>query len=79
MHCAVHMFCWIRVRFSKYIEEGHTMQDFKDVSENHWAYMAIKELSDKGIINGYPDGTFKPDKPITRAEVCSIISSILED
>ena len=63
----------------KYIEEGHTMQDFKDVSENHWAYMAIKELSDKGIINGYPDGTFKPDKPITRAEVCSIISSILED
>lgn len=36
---------------------------FKDVDESHWAYEAIKELSDDGILVGYEDGTFKPDEP----------------
>lgn len=51
---------------------------FTDVPKTHWAYKAIEELAEKGLINGYEDGTFKPDAPITRAEVAIIISRIEE-
>ena len=58
-----------------YYKEMDDMK-FKDVPETHWAYKAIEELADKGIINGYEDGTFKPDEFITRAEVATLISKI---
>ena len=45
---------------------------FPDVSANHWAAAQIKELSEKGVIVGYPDGTFKPDDNVTRAEFASM-------
>ncbi len=41
---------------------------FPDVNSNHWAAAQIKELSEMGVIVGYPDGTFKPDDNVTRAE-----------
>lgn len=41
--------------------------EFKDI-KGHWAEKEIKEGAKKGIIKGYPDGTFRPDKPLTRAE-----------
>ncbi len=41
---------------------------FPDVAANHWAAAQIKELSEQGVIVGYPDGTFKPDNNVTRAE-----------
>ena len=63
----------------KYIEEESKVTRFKDVPETHWAYKAIEELAEKGIINGYEDGTFKPDAPITRAEVAAIISRMKEN
>ncbi|NRF93310.1 cadherin-like beta sandwich domain-containing protein [Paenibacillus frigoriresistens] len=48
-----------------------------DVS-NHWAKESINVLASHGIINGYEDGTFKPDKKITRAEIIAIISRIVD-
>lgn len=45
---------------------------FPDVAANHWAAAQIKELSQKGVIVGYPDGTFKPDSNVTRAEFASM-------
>ena len=45
---------------------------FPDVSANHWAAAQIKELSQSGVIVGYPDGTFKPDENVTRAEFASM-------
>ncbi len=46
---------------------------FSDIS-GHWAEKQIERIADKGIISGYPDGTFKPDAPITRAEFAKIAS-----
>lgn len=46
---------------------------FNDVSSDFWAYEAISELSNKNIINGYLDNTFKPEANITRAEFAKII------
>jgi len=45
---------------------------FPDVSKNHWAANQIEILSEKGVIVGYPDGTFKPDDNVTRAEFASM-------
>lgn len=38
-------------------------QSFKDVPQDHWAFAYVEAGKDLGIVNGYPDGTFKPDKP----------------
>jgi hypothetical protein len=45
---------------------------FPDVSVDHWAAKQIDILSDEGVIVGYPDGTFKPDENVTRAEFASM-------
>ncbi|MGG1552818.1 chondroitinase-B domain-containing protein [Paenibacillus ferrarius] len=41
--------------------------------QGHWAEASVRELVKRGAINGYPDSTFKPDSPITRAEFVSVI------
>lgn len=46
---------------------GNDMK-FKDTS-GHWAEKAIDEITNAGIMNGFPDGTFRPDEPMTRAQV----------
>lgn len=48
---------------------------FSDIS-NHWSSPFVNVLSDKNIINGYDDGTFKPDNNITKAEFYKIINSL---
>lgn len=45
---------------------------FPDVADGYWAAPQIKELSEQGIIVGYPDGTFKPDDNVTRSEFASM-------
>ncbi|WAM34563.1 S-layer homology domain-containing protein [Caldicellulosiruptor morganii] len=46
---------------------------FSDLPQNHWAYNAVKFMVERGIITGYPDGTFRPDNPVTRAEFARIM------
>ena len=45
---------------------------YPDVDENYWAYPQINKLTEKGVIIGYPDGTFKPDANVTRAEFAAM-------
>lgn len=45
---------------------------YPDVDANHWAAPQIKLLSEQGVIVGYPDGTFKPDANVTRAEFAAM-------
>ena len=42
---------------------------FNDVPEGHWAYSALEVLSKDGVLEGYPDGSFKGDEPMTRYEL----------
>jgi hypothetical protein len=46
---------------------------FSDVSSSYWAREFIAELSQRDIIAGFPDGTFKPDAPVTRAEFSAML------
>lgn len=57
-------------------EEPTLKSDYTDIDETFWAYDAIKSLSDKGIISGYTDGSFKPNDQITRAEFAKLITSM---
>ena len=51
---------------------------FSDVSSEHWAYEAIAIAAKMGWIEGYPDGTFRPDATITRAEMMTLVNRALE-
>ncbi len=48
-------------------------QLFKDLKTNHWAYSNIKWGVSNGILNGYPDGTFKPNNEVTEAEFMKML------
>jgi hypothetical protein len=50
---------------------------FSDVSTTYWGYNAITVLSGKGIVSGYPDGTFKPGATVTRAEFTAMLVKAL--
>jgi hypothetical protein len=52
-------------------------QPFADVPTDHWAFDAIAELAANGIIEGFPDGTFKGDRGVSRYEVAIIVARIL--
>ena len=45
---------------------------YSDMDTNHWAYKQIKQLSEQSVVVGYPNGTFKPDENVTRAEFASM-------
>ena len=48
---------------------------FKDVKQSDWHYSVVDELSNKGIINGYEDGTFKPQRPVTYSEFLTLLNN----
>ena len=47
--------------------------EYSDLPKDHWAYDFVKKLSDKGYLNGYPDGTFKGDSKMTRYEFAAAL------
>nr|DAT20508.1 MAG TPA: hypothetical protein [Caudoviricetes sp.] len=47
--------------------------EYSDLPKDHWAYDFVKKLSDKGYLNGYPDGTFKGDAKMTRYEFAAAL------
>ena len=51
---------------------------FKDVKASHWAATYIEMAANSGLVLGYPDGTFKPKKPITRAEGVTVLTRFAE-
>lgn len=69
-------FAVIAARFSE--EVYNSGSSFSDVSDNHWAAGFISLAEHLGYINGYPDGTFRPDQTITRAEAMTLINRVLE-
>jgi N-acetylmuramoyl-L-alanine amidase CwlA len=48
----------------------------KDDITGHWAEVSIKKAKEKSIINGYSDGQFKPDEPVTRAQLAVILDRL---
>ena len=67
-------FAAIAARFDE--KAGAKPADFSDIA-GHWASVEIAKAAANGWINGYPDGSFKPDQKITRAESMALINRVL--
>ena len=52
---------------------------FPDVASNHWAYEAVSDLSRRGLVEGYPDGTFGGNRLLTRYEFAEIVYRALQN
>ena len=68
-------FTAMAMKFAVGGEEGENI--FSDVDENDWFYDAVVNSIQYGWIHGYGDGTFRPNNPITRAEVTAIVNNML--
>ena len=68
-------FAAIAARFDD--KANTTTADFSDIA-SHWAKNEISAASNNGWINGYPDGTFRPDNKITRAEAMTLVNRVLK-
>ncbi|MFX3651391.1 MAG: S-layer homology domain-containing protein [Paenibacillus sp.] len=51
---------------------------FSDIKSSHWAYSAVQKAISKGYIDGYTNGTFKPDVSVTRAEFAKMVVAAME-
>ena len=69
-------FVTMAMRFAK--EPGSYVNNFSDVSASAWYYEAVAGAAHYGWLNGYPDGTFRPNASITRAEVATAMNRVLE-
>lgn len=59
----------------QYKEEEKPVDDIA----GHWAEKAIRRCIERGLLKGYPDGSFQPDKPVTRAELAVILDRMEDD
>ena len=63
-------------RFANLSNNG-TNKIYNDIDASNWAYKYVMELSNAGYMNGYEDGSFRPESEITRAEVVTVINKII--
>ena len=73
----------LRSEFAVVLSEGFNMTDgsikksYSDISSNYWAKNWIYRALNGGVMIGYPEGVFKPDQPITKAEVFATIATMI--
>lgn len=61
-------------KMNGFTEQGKIQ--FKDVNEDHWAYIEINKAVQAGYVNGYSDGTFRPNEPVSREQVATILNNL---
>ncbi|GEM_PF-5982441 len=69
-------FMTILMKLLDYEEDEKARSGFTDI-DNHWAKTIINSFAKAGYVSGYPDGTFRPDDKVTRAEVVSVLNRIV--
>jgi len=57
--------------------KGET-QEFKDLTKAHWAFQSVTDLAKRGILAGFPDQTFQPEKPVTYGEFIKMAAVLLD-
>ena len=56
---------------------AYAANPFSDVTADDWAYQAVSDLSAQGVVEGYPDGTFKGERNMTRYELAQIVARLM--
>ena len=62
---------------ARFLSDPYSLQDQFYDTEGHWAEVYINRAAEVGWINGYNDGSFRPDKAITRAEAVTLVNNVL--
>ena len=62
---------------ARFLSNPYSTKDRFYDTEGHWAEVYINRAAEEGWINGYSDGTFKPDQAITRAEAVTLVNNVL--
>ena len=55
-----------------------SVNSFSDVNKGDWYNTAVSTMANAGVMDGYPDGTFRPDAAITRAELAAVVSRFVD-
>ncbi|HHQ48746.1 MAG TPA: S-layer homology domain-containing protein [Acidobacteria bacterium] len=63
--------------YRRQISSAPATATFPDVPTDHWAFQYIEALAASGITQGFPDGTFRPTSPVTRAQMATFLSRAL--
>lgn len=58
---------------------ANTKRPYADVAPDRWSHAAIQTMSEYGVVDGYPDGTFRPEEPVTRAQMAVLMTRGFSD
>ena len=61
---------------SRSVSDNGSSTQFNDLPQTHWAYPAVERALSAGLIQGYPSGQFRPDRPVTRGEALAVLSKL---
>jgi len=67
----------VAVYWNRQISPAPASQTFPDVAPGYWAFQEIEALAASGITSGFPDGTFRPTEPVTRAQMATFLARAL--
>ncbi len=73
----IKLFGFIAVLFAFAALPASASQEFPDVGPDYWSYDAIMYFKDRNVLSGYPDGYYRPDQQVTRAEFATIVTKAL--
>lgn len=71
------LFSVLTITFISAIAPVMAVEEFPDVKSNYWSYDAIMYFKGKNVLSGYPDGLYRPDQKVTRAEFVTIVTKAL--
>lgn len=73
----IKLFGFLAIFIATVILPASALQEFPDVGPDYWSYDAIMYFKNKNVLSGYPDGLYRPDQQVTRAEFATIVTKAL--
>ena len=73
----IKLFSFLIIVFGLAIAPASAVDEFPDVKPDYWSYDAIMYFKGKNVLSGYPDGLYRPDQKVTRAEFATIVTKAL--
>src|SRR5699024_12209166 len=71
------LFSIVAFFFAISTSQAMAVEEVPDVGPDYWSYDAIMYFKDKNVVAGYPDGLYRPDQKVTRAEFATIVTKAL--
>ena len=73
----IKLFGFFAILFAMAAPASAYTEEFPDVGPDYWSYDAIMYFKERNVLSGYPDGYYRPDQQVTRAEFATIVTKAL--